>query len=369
MTQKVIIVGAGPIGCYAAQILKSYGYDPLLIEEHSEVGRPLHCTGLVGQRIFQEKRPLNFKLPSASIKNIINGAIFHYDGEHFSVQRQKVAYVIDRERFDKELSRGLDIVYENKFLGLEKNNSGYVVETDKDEFRADVVVGADGANSTLRKILNPDTDNISPYKGVQLRIKIKSRYKDFVEVYLRKPALLWIVPEAQDIIRVGAISENPHCDLQNFLKETKIKGDILDRFGGVVVVGICATTARDNIALVGDAACQMKPLTYGGLYFGLKAADILVECIKKGHITDYDRIWKKEFVSEIKIGLKIKQIYNRLEHKEFKEIFKLLKTQKSLIEKIGDFENHSRLFLEIIKKPSLYPQIGSFFSMLFKKII
>lgn len=365
---KIVIVGAGPVGCYTAQILKSHGYNPLLIEEHSEVGRPLHCTGLVGQMIFQEKRPFDFKIPSSAITNIINGAILHYDGEHFSIEREKVAYVIDREKFDKALSHGLNIVYENKFLGLEKNRGGYIIETDKDEFAADLVIGADGANSTVRKMLNPDTNNISLYKGMQLRMKIKPRYKDFVEVYLKKPAFFWIVPEAKDIVRVGVISDNPHYELQKFLKEIKLKGDVLDKFGGVVVIGICNTTVKDNIAIVGDAACQMKPLTYGGVYFGLKAADILVNCIKRNRLYDYDQLWKKELASEIKIGLKIKQVYNRLGHKEFKKVFKLLKNQKGLIEKVGDFENHSRLFLEIVKKPSLYPQIGSLFSMLFKKI-
>jgi len=366
--QKIVIIGAGPIGCYVGQILKSYGYDPLIIEEHSEVGRPLHCTGLVGSMTFQDRRPLDFKIPSSAIMNIINGAILHYDGDNFNIERNKVAYVIDREKFDKELSLGLNIIYENKFLGLEKNKTGYIIETDKGEFAADLVIGADGANSIMRKILNPDSNNIKLYKGMQLRIRIKPRHKDFVEVYLKKPAFFWIVPEAEDIVRVGAISENPHYELQKFLKESKIKGEILDRFGGVVVVGICNVTAKDNIAIVGDAACQMKPLTYGGVYFGLKAADILINCIKNNRLADYDRLWKKELASEIKIGLKVRQVYNRLDHKEFKEVFKLLKKQKGLIEKIGDFENHSRLFLEIVKKPSLYPQIGSLFSMLFKKI-
>jgi len=366
--QKIVIVGAGPVGCYTAQILKNYGYEPLLIEEHSQVGRPLHCTGLVGRALFQEKRPFDFKIPSSAITNIINGAVIHYDGEYFGIEREKVAYVIDREKFDKALSDSLNIIYENKFLGLERNKSGYIVETDKGEFPADLVIGADGANSAVRKILNPDANNIQLYKGMQLRVRAKSRHKDFVEVYLKKFAFFWIVPEADGIVRIGAISDNPYHDLKKFLKEAKIKGEILDRFGGVVVVGVCNSTVKDNIAIVGDAACQMKPLTYGGVYFGLKAADILVGCIKSNRLADYDRLWKKELASEIRIGLKIKQVYNRLDHKEFKEIFNLLKKQKNLIERVGDFEHHSRLFLEIVKKPSLYPQIGSLFSMLFKKI-
>lgn len=366
--QRIVIIGAGPVGCYTAQVLKNLGYECLVVEEHAEVGRPLHCTGLVGKALFEDKRPFGVKIPSSAIANTINGAVLHFDGDSFSIKREKVAYVVDREKFDKELSRGLDIAYENKFLGLEKSGAGYIVETDKGEFTAGLVIGADGASSAVRKILNPNANSPKMYKGVQLRLRTKHSNRDCVEVYLNNPAFFWVVPEADDIIRVGTICDNPHQQLQNFLKINKIKGEVLDKFGGVVTIGVCDVTARGSIAIVGDAACQMKPLTYGGVYFGLRAADILAGCIKNGHLEQYDYLWKRELASEIKIGIKIRGIYERLDSKEFKQIFKLLKNQKGLIEKFGDFENHSRLFREIIRRPSLYPQIGSLFSVLFKKI-
>lgn len=366
MTKRIVIIGAGPIGCYLSQILRAYGFQPLLIEEHSEVGRPVHCTGLVGNKVFEDNKPFN--VSTSSVINVINGAVVHYDDQQFVIHRKKVAYVIDREKFDKELSKGLDILYQNKFLGIERNKSGYTIETDKDELFADIVIGADGANSATRRILNSGAD-VRIYKGIQLRLRFKARHKDLVEVYFRRPSFFWIVPEVQDILRVGTISENPYTDLQNFLREINIKGEILDRFGGVVAVGICQATVKDNIALVGDAACQMKPLTYGGIYFGLESARILASCIKENRLNDYDAEWKKKFVFEIKFGLKVRELYRRLDSKEIEKIFSLLRKQKSLIEKMADFENHSHLILEIIKNPALYPRIGELFYLLFNKIL
>lgn len=366
MKKKIVIIGAGPIGCYSAQVLKTYGFEPLLIEEHIEVGRPIHCTGLVGSKVFEEKRP--FRLPSSSIINTINGAVLHYDSQSFSIERKKVAYVINRERFDKDLSLGLNILYQNKFLNIEKTRSGYVVGTDKEEIPADIVIGADGANSLVRKIINQDT-NIQHYRGAQFRIRTKLRRMDFVEVYLKKPTFFWVVPEGENIVRVGTISENPYKDLQGLLKETKIKGELIERFGGLVAVGICNNTTKDNIMLVGDAACQLKPLSYGGIYFGLKSATILANCIKENRIKDYDSLWKKEFISEIRIGLKAKAIYNNLDQNELKDIFKLLKSQKKMIERIGDFKSHSRLILEIIRNPGFYTQFGKVLRILLKNIL
>ncbi len=363
MQKRIVIVGAGPIGCYTAQLLKAYGFQPLLIEEHSEVGRPIHCTGLVGNKVFTEKRP--FVILRSSIINTINGAIIHYENQSFAIEREKVAYVIDRERFDKELSKGLNILCQHVFLGVEKLDSGYIIETDKSELFADIVIGADGANSSLRKLINQE-NSTRYFGGIQLRLQIKPRYKDLVEVYLKKPSFFWIVPEAEDIVRIGTISENPYQDLQKFLKEEKIKGKIIEKFGGRVALGICKNTVTGNIALVGDAACQMKPLSYGGIYFGLKAASILASCIKNNRIQDYDVLWKNDLAFEIKIGLKVKEIYNRLNPKELKTMFGLLKKQKAVIESSGDFENHGRLILEIIKEPAFYSVLGDILKIFFK---
>jgi flavin-dependent dehydrogenase len=279
-----------------------------------------------------------------------------------------VAYVIDRERFDKELSLGLNTIFENRFLGLRKVKTGYIIETDKQEMPADIVIGADGANSAIRRVLGLE-EQIRQYRGVQFRVRVSTPHKDMVEVYLSKPSFFWVVPESEDIVRIGTISDNPHHDLEQFLRVSGIKGELLERYGGLTSLGICAQTVKDNIALVGDAACQVKPLTYGGIYFGLKSATILADCIKKDRLKDYDALWKKELASEIKIGLRAKDTYSSLTKDELGLIFKLLKSQRGMIEKIGDFENHSRIIFEILKRPSAYSQLGSLFSLLLKKLI
>ena len=39
----VVIVGAGPVGGYAAYRLAKNGISVLLLEEHSEIGKPFQC--------------------------------------------------------------------------------------------------------------------------------------------------------------------------------------------------------------------------------------------------------------------------------------------------------------------------------------
>jgi len=366
MNKKIVIVGAGPVGCYLGQLLKNYGFSPLIVEEHVEVGKPIHCTGLIGSRLFKEMDKPH--LLKSSIINTIDGAIIYFGEKSFALKRKAVAYVVDREKFDKSLSNDLEIYHEHKFVGLEKENHGYIIETNRGEFYADIVVGSDGANSAIRKVINQDA-GIRYFKGLQLRMKIKPRYHNLVEVFLKKSSFFWIVPEVDGIVRIGTISSNPYVDIQAFLKESNIHGETIDKFGGLVSVGICSNTARDNIVLVGGAACQLKPLTYGGVYFGLKAADILALCIKENRVNEYDWRWKKEFLSEIKIGIKASDLYGKLDDKEIGLFFEFLKKQKSFIEKNGDFEKHSGLLLGLIKNPEVFPQLGSLFRIFLKSIL
>ena len=76
--KKVVIIGAGPVGCYLAQLLRKRGLSPLLIEEHKEIGRPIHCAGLVGKRVFDEARIF---ISASCVLNVINGAVVHLDGD------------------------------------------------------------------------------------------------------------------------------------------------------------------------------------------------------------------------------------------------------------------------------------------------
>jgi len=46
----VVIVGAGPVGCYLGKQLR--GLDvKIILREHPEVGKPVSCTGLISSNI------------------------------------------------------------------------------------------------------------------------------------------------------------------------------------------------------------------------------------------------------------------------------------------------------------------------------
>ncbi len=52
---------------------------------------------------------------------------------------------------------------------------------------------------------------------------------------------------------------------------------IIKTTSGVVPIGMRSRTYGDRALLVGDAACHVKPISGGGLYFGLRGAAICAE--------------------------------------------------------------------------------------------
>ena len=44
---KIAVIGAGPIGGYAASLFAKAGHQVSIYEEHATVGCPIQCTGLL----------------------------------------------------------------------------------------------------------------------------------------------------------------------------------------------------------------------------------------------------------------------------------------------------------------------------------
>jgi len=360
---EIVIVGAGPVGCYTAQLLKKYGFKSRIIEEHRELGKPIRCAGLVGREVFKNTL---LPLSESSIINHIDGALFCYKHDNFQINREGVAYVVDREKFDKNLSQGLEVEYGKKLIEISKERFGYIIKTEVKDIYADLVIGADGANSRVRKYINFLDNNytkdikkgyVKSYLGVQYRIKVEENllYDKITQVHFREgiPFFIWVIPEGNNIFRVGVISENAREDLIQFLRNFIIKGEIIARLAGMIPVGITKNYYK-NIALVGDAAVQVKPLTGGGIYYGLKSAELLAECIRDDRLDEYDRRLKKKHGREINFGLKARKLYEKINEKELKNIFMLFKRNAGIIEKAANFENHSVIFVEILKNPKIF---------------
>jgi geranylgeranyl reductase family protein len=325
-----LIVGTGPAGCKTAEIVAKDGFDVLVLEEHSEVGKPVQCTGLVSEKIG--------KLNEEIIVNRIKKARFCSGNEFFEVESKNPVYVIDREKFDKHLAEkaedaGAKFNFNTRFIDFK---DGKVIAKNGN-YQTKILVGADGPDSSVAKKCGIELpENILFATQVCVEAEFDP---DTVELWFGNdvaPGLFaWVVPENSSKARIGLITnKNPSVYLEKFLKRRCGRIEIENRIGDMVRYGLIKKSVAEQVLLVGDAACQIKPFSAGGIVYGQVGAgyagEACVKSLKENNFSkkflskNYDEKWKKELEGPIKKGLLFKGIFSKIGSSPFS--FKLIKS-------------------------------------------
>ena len=162
----LIIVGAGPAGIstalHLAQIEPGLVRRTLILEK-ARHPRPKLCGG--GLLPDAEIILNHLGLDSREVPHYdVDWAYFHYNGQGMRMRAEKrgtfAFRTIRRHEFDAWLAgkarEGGFLIQENTFVKhISVSGSEVVLETDQGEYRASVVVGADGSNSIIRRVVVP----------------------------------------------------------------------------------------------------------------------------------------------------------------------------------------------------------------------
>ena len=323
MLYDVIIVGAGPVGCRTAELVSKKGYKVLVIEEHKSVGKPVHCSGLISWRL-KELLP---DLPKNIIINTVTRAKFSSSSASFELESRKPVYVVNRARLDKYLYRRakdakVKIMLGTRFLGFVRTEDAVKVRTTKGTFTTKILVGADGPNSTVAKIaglVQPDNRLV----GIQTMMNGNFE-KDCAELWfdrgLSPEFFAWVIPLSKRKARLGlATKTNAKQRFDKFLKMRIGKTKRPD-VAGTINFGLMDATAAERIMLVGDAACQVKPFSGGGVIYSLISAGLCANaCVKALRENmfgtaflqqEYDKKWKSMLQKPIERGI----LYSNMLH-------------------------------------------------------
>jgi flavin-dependent dehydrogenase len=165
----VIIVGAGPAGISTALHLAQIAphlVSRTLILEKSRHPRPKLCGG--GLLPDAEVVLRSLGLDVTEIPHVdVDWAHFDFDGKGMTMRGEKdgrfAFRTIRRHEFDawlagKARARGF-LIHENTTVKrVTVTASGVTLETDRGEYHANIVVGADGSNSVIRRTVVPHED-------------------------------------------------------------------------------------------------------------------------------------------------------------------------------------------------------------------
>ncbi|MDI6806316.1 MAG: NAD(P)/FAD-dependent oxidoreductase [Candidatus Aenigmarchaeota archaeon] len=312
----VVIVGGGPSGCEVARLVSEEGYDALVIEEHSKIGIPTQCAGLVSFRIGG--------IPEKLILNRIKVAKFCCRNEYFEVKSRIPMFVIDRKGYDvfvaeRAISAGAKLKMGIRFLNFK---NGKVV-TNRGNYQTKILIGADGPNSSVAKVAGIKLPK-NLLKAVQAHMK--SNFEpNVVELWFGSDTapgnFAWVVPENEEEARVGLMmDDNPSPYFEKILKKRFGNSKTRNRIGGVIRYGLIEKSVANNILLVGDAAAMVKPFSLGGLVYGQIGSEFAGRaCIKaleqedfskKFFLKNYDFLWKEKLKFPIMKGLLLKKNFS-----------------------------------------------------------
>jgi len=365
----VIIIGGGPAGNKAASLLAK-DHDVLVIEEHGIPGDPMQCTGLVSDEV------LNISGVRPAVLNKLYGAnIFFPSGGCISVRsKEHKAMLIDRSEFDRMMAdkahdAGAAQMYSVCFRRHSVKEGKVIAETDNGTFTSRMIIGADGHNSKLAGSIQ--NNRPAEYvRGIQADIRRRADDQEMLNIRIGSKVapgfFAWEIPFG-DITRVGLCTSwdagPPSAYLKALMRELGADdGDVVRKYSGRIPIGGRRRTYADNLLLIGDAACQVKPVSGGGLQPAMRSSYCLAETVNEAFdsgdmsersLSAYERRWKREVGKELRNGYRLRRMYTSMNDTELDRILSV--AQRSSVKETlngGSIDHPSDLVMPMMKDPA-----------------
>ena len=372
-TSDVVIVGGGPAGLYAGWKLAHAGHDVTLFEEHTNIGDPVHCTGVLAREAFEE-----FGVSSSAVLNDLTTVRFHSpSGDTIEYATRSVeAVVIDRATFDRDLAReavraGVRLL-QGRVRSVAIGTDSVSVSGEGWQAKARTCVLACGASYAIQRQLGLGIP-VMRLRSAQAELPA-GRLND-VEVHfgrhLAPAGFSWAVPVRRDdreFVRVGVMCNG---DAGRYFDR------VLQHVGprwGIQLPGGCKPRQKmlplepiqrsfaDRLLVVGDAAGLVKPTTGGGIYYSLLsaslAAEILSDALKRDDVgadslSEYEARWREALGPELRSQLALRKIAQRLDDADINGLFELARTDgiMPLMRRTAAFNHHRNFIVALLKHP------------------
>jgi digeranylgeranylglycerophospholipid reductase len=362
MKFDLIVVGAGPAGSMAARTAANAGLKVALLEKRQEIGKPIRCAGGISKSSLDKLVKPDPKWIAAEVKA---ARIYAPDGTRIMMSgnqaQDEAGYILDRSIFDRALATdaarsGAEVFVKTRAVGLLKMEDdmpcGIYAQKEGEllKIEAPLVIGADGVESKVGRWAGIDT--VLKLKDIevcaQFLVQDRSIDEDYCEFYLGNEiapgGYVWSFPKGDRMANVGVCIQGSNSYpglaaklLEDFIRKRMPDARLLDLVvGAVPASGPIENTISDGVMLVGDAARQSDPLTYGGILNGMKAGmmagEIAANVTPEGDFRRtvfkaYEERWRSNFGKEIRRNYKLKSFISKLTDQDLNSLLHVLESQ------------------------------------------
>jgi len=382
----ILVIGAGPAGLIAAREASRKGARVKVWEEHTEIGRPCHCAGLLSLKGLES---IGVTAHKSFVQNKVKGAhFFSPSGLSFTVERDEpVACAVDRSSFDIFLAQqateaNAQIRLNSRVQAIKRFNTGVTVYGGKESTETKIVINAEGVSSSMVKAFGlMPLNQAGLLPGLQSDLKGVEVNPEYVEVHTGEKIapgfFASVIPLSENSVRVGLAcrSANLKERFERFVRDRfGDKGRLewaATRSGWIVTCGPIEKTYHNNFLVVGDAAGQVKPTTGGGVILGglcaSIAGEVAAEAVRQddftvGFLQKYENLWKERLGKEFKTGLLARRIMNSLSDKAIDGLFKVVinKDLQGFLSAEGDIDFQSGVLVKLLKSKEVLKFLPSF---------
>jgi len=284
-----IVVGAGPAGATVSRLLSRKGFKVLLIEK-KRLPRPKLCAGAVSLRAD----PYLPKDWENAVLNTVYGGNLGWRGEKYVRARdaKPVVKIVERSDFDfyltlKAKDEGVEVREGETFANFRNLYGDYIeVDTDRGTYRAKYLIGADGALSKTLEVYGIRRKPVAVVEAI-VETRIGDMDEVFIDIGLVKWGYAWIFPHGENRVSVGLASLKGEVkNLRNLLEEYIENHPLLRGKRVLSLKGWFIPTSKGNLIkgegrlfFLGDASGATDAVLGEGIYYAVRQAHILAECL------------------------------------------------------------------------------------------
>jgi flavin-dependent dehydrogenase len=336
----IIIIGGGLAGLTSAILLRRQGLDVVLLEQKEY---PLHrvCGEYVSNEVipFLKENDLwpgsiqpaiidSFQLSDMNGKELV----MPLDLGGFGISR----YALDAFFVKKAEEEGVLIHTNTRANDVQFNDSEFWVQTNTQEFRSTLVIGAFGKRSTLDKKLNRGfMKRRSPYLGVKYHLKNAPHDINTVALHNFEGGYCGVNAIEDGKFNLCYLSHRDNLkrfkDVASMEKSILFKNPYIRKIyeeseflwdAPLVINEISFETKEPvihHVLTCGDAAGMITPLCGNGMAMAIHSGKLVSDCILKympaGKFDrtalerEYRQVWNKHFDLRLSAGRQIQKLF------------------------------------------------------------